>query len=313
LGVPLIVALLSFVVFLRKRKAILFMGAMALISYILSLHSPLWVNNHVTGVPLPSALLAHLPVMQGLSVARLSVFTALFSAGTFAIGIDELWQRLSRRQHFARLSPIASKVIGAIGVAVLCGLVLITLVPRATVSTSVTGPPAVPSFFSSPAVDRIPVGSVVLAYPYVDVESTGFAWALFPAQSAMLDQAVASMRFRLIGGYGWFPSSTGHFGSTSPAALEPQSVQAFFDVAYFGGTPKQRALLTKSNLTRDLRVFFRRYHVETVMITNPLNNWRSVVQRVSAAIGSPSRADGVILWTHVRQRLMASSWSSPHP
>lgn len=297
LGVPLIVGLLSFAVFLRKRKAILFMGAMALISYILSLLSPLRVNKHLTGIPLPSALFAHLPVIQGLSAARLSLFTSLFSAGTFAIGIDELWRRLSRRQRFAWLSPTASKVIGAIGVAVLCGLVIMTLVPRTTISTSAT---EVPSFFSSPAVDKIPAGSVVLTYPYMDSESNIFYWALHPARSAMIDQAVANMRFRLIGGYGWFPRSTGHFGTVTPAALEPQSVQAFFDAA-FGGTLKQRALLTKSNLTRDLRVFFRRYDVQTVIIVNQVEDWRTVVQQVSAAIGSPSRSGGVILWTHVRQ------------
>ena len=163
LGVPLIVVLLSFAVVFRKRRAILFMGAMALISYILSLGSHLWVNKHRTGIPLPSAVLAHLPVIQGLLAARLSLFTSLFVAGTFAIGIDEFWRRLSRRQRFAWLSPTASKVIGAVGVAVLCGLVIITLVPRATVSTSATGPPAVPSFFSSTA--EMPFRLAALSLP----------------------------------------------------------------------------------------------------------------------------------------------------
>ena len=288
------------------------MGAMALISYVLSLGSHLWVNKHQTGIPLPSAVLAHLPVIQGLLPARLSLFTSLFVAGMFAIGIDEFWRRWKRRQRFAWLSPTASKVIGAVGVAVLCGLVIITLVPRATVPTSATGPPVVPSFFSSTAADAIPAGNVVLTYPYVDSQSTSIFWRLFPAQSAMLDRAVAGMRFRLIGGYGWFPSSTGHFGSTSPALLEPQSVQAFFDVSFSGGTSKQRVWLSKSDLTRDLRVFFRD-NVQTVTIVDPLENWRTIVRQVSAAIGSPSRVGGVILWAHVRQRLIASSVSSPHP
>ena len=306
LGVPLIVALLSFAVVFRKRRAILFMGAMTLISYILSLGSHLWVNNHPTGIPLPSAVLAHLPVIQGLLPARLSLFTSLFAAGTFAIGLDEFWRRRSRRQRFAWLSPTASKVIGAVGVAVLCGIVIITLVPRATLPTSATGPPAVPSFFSSTAADAIPAGSVVLTYPYVDSQSTRISWGLFPAQSAMLDQAVAGMRFRLIGGYGWFPSSTGHFGSTSPAVLEPKSVQALFDVAFTGGTPNERALLATRSVPADLRRFLRKYQVMTVII-DPLGDWKMVLGQVSAALGSPTHVGGVVLWSHVQERLRNGS------
>jgi hypothetical protein len=313
LGVPLVLALVSFVVFFRKRRVMLFMGAMALISYILSLGSHLWVNNHQTGIPLPSAVLMHIPVIQGLLPARLSLFTALFTAGIFAIGIDELWRRQSRRRRFAQLSPTTSKVIGAIGVAAVCGLVIITLVPRGTISASATGTSAVPSYFSSSTAQDIPAGSVVLTYPYVDSASTSIRWALFPAHSAMLNQAVAGMRFKLIGGYGWFPSPTGHLGTTSPAVLEPQSVQALFDVALFGGTPRQRALISKSDLTRDLRVFLRTYHVQTVMIVDPIGNWRTIDQRLSAAIGPAARADGVILWAHVKQRLIVTSRSPSHP
>jgi hypothetical protein len=66
------------------------------------------------------------------------------------------------------------------------------------------------------------------------------------------------MRFKLIGGYGWFPSPLGHFGSTNPAFLEPKSVQALFDVAFTGGTPKQRALLATHSVPVDLRRFLRK-------------------------------------------------------
>ena len=71
----------------------------------------------------------------------------------------------------------------------------------------------------------MPAGSVALTYPYVDTESNQFASVFLQNQGAMLDQVVSGMRFKLIGGFGWFPSPSGHFGSTSPAVLEPKSVQ----------------------------------------------------------------------------------------
>jgi hypothetical protein len=70
------------------------------------------------------------------------------------------------------------------------GIVVLALVPDGTIVTSVTGPPEVPSFFSSKAIDTVPAGSVAPIYPYVDSESTGFISAFFPNESAMLNQVV---------------------------------------------------------------------------------------------------------------------------
>ena len=61
LGLPLIIGLICFAVFFHKRRAILFAGAMVLICLILSLGSPLWVDNHRTQIPLPFAVIQHLP------------------------------------------------------------------------------------------------------------------------------------------------------------------------------------------------------------------------------------------------------------
>ena len=301
LGLPLIIALICFAGFLYKRRAILFAGSMVLICFILSLGTPLWVDNHRTQIPLPFAVVLHLPLIQGMLAVRLSLFTSLFAAGMFAIGLDEVWLRLGR-WRLGRLSPTRTRLTSGIGVAFLVGIVVLALVPDATVVASMAGPPEVPSFYSSKAVDTVPAGSVALIYPYVDSESTGFIDAVYPNRNAMLDQVVSGMRFKLIGGYGWFPSPSGHFGSTNPAVLEPKSVQALFDVALVGGTPKQRALLATRSVPADLRRFLRKYHVATVII-DPFSDWKMVVGQVSAALGSPTHVDGVVLWSHVQERL----------
>ena len=307
LGLPLIIVLICFATFLYKRRAILFAGAMVLICLILSLGSPLWVDNHRTQIPLPFAVIQHLPVIQGLLASRLSLFTSLFAAGMFAIGLDELWVRL-RGRRLGRLSAKNTQLAGGLAIALLVGIVVLALVPDGTIVTSMTGPPDVPSFYSSKAIDTVPAGSVALVYPYVDSESTGFISAFHSAQSAMLDQLVAGMRFKLIGGYGWFPSPSGYHGSTNPAVLQPTSVQALFDVAYMGGTPKQRALLATRSVPADLRQFLRKYDVSTVII-DPVDDWKMVVSQVSAALGSPTHVGGVVLWSHIQDRLRIGSAS----
>ncbi len=304
LGLPLIVAVASFVVFFRKRRAILFAATMALIAFVLSLGSHLWVDGRATPIPLPFMVLTHLPAVQGLLAARLSLFTALFVAATFAIGVEELWRRLRQPGRMAWLSPTRSRVWAAVGVAALSVAVAIPLVPDHTSPATRTSPPAVPSFFTSTAVDAIPAKSVVLAYPYPDSQSTGLASIYLTAESVILDQAIASMRFRLIGGYGWFPSPTGPFGTVSPSLLEPQSVQALFDVAFDSGTSAQKALLsTTSNLAADLRAFLRRYEVQTVLIVNPAGDSAMVAHVVTAAIGPPVESGGVTAWFDVKRRL----------
>ncbi len=305
LGLPLIVVVVCFTYFFRKQRAILFAGAMATIALVLSFGPRLGIDAHRTQIILPSALFEHLPALDGFQTGRFALFTDLFVAGMFAIGIDELWKRLRRSRHLARILPRWSMlgrtaVVGAIAVAV-----TLPLVPSQTVQASPTN---VPTFFTSTAVDAIPPGSVVLAYPYPGLYSTTLLSA--DATSIMLDQAVVGMRFKLIGGFGWFPSPIGHDGTTNPALLHPQSVQTFFEVAYCCGTSAQRALLLKSNLTTDLREFLRQYDVQTVIVLAPSP---TVISHVTAAIGQPVESGGLTVWFHVKQRLARVSIVQPPP
>ena len=114
----------------------------------------------------------------------------------------------------------------------------------------------------------------------------------------MLDQAVAGMRFKLIGGYGWFPSQTGVHGTTHPTPLRPKSVEATFDSAFYG-TP----LPPNAHAIAQLRVFLRRFDVQSVIVLPAGANPDLIVSDVTAAIGCPVEPDGVVVWTGVKQRL----------
>ena len=97
------------------------------------------------------------------------------------------------------------------------------------------------AFFTSTAVDAVPSGGVVLAYPYPDLASNvPYALQYRPIVSVMLDQAVSGMRFNLIGGFGWFPSSNGKGSTSYPAPLTPTSVQALFDSVYTGHAAEEQ-------------------------------------------------------------------------
>ena len=277
---------------------------MATIAFALSLGSRLYFDGHQSHVPLPFALIEHLPALNGILATRFSLFTALFASAMFAVGFDELRNRLRQPGRFARLSPRWGIVAGSAVLAAIAGAVAIPLIPS---STRPSVPTHVPAYFTSAAVHSIPPGSVVLAYPYPDLTSTSSLSIFLPTPNVMLDQAVAGMRFRLIGGYGWFPSPTGHFGTTAPALLEPPSVQGLFDVALTGtGTAAQRSEVSKSNLTPDLREFLRKYDVQTVIVIH-LGNATNVIKHVTAAIGPPVESDGVTVWLHVKDRLATVS------
>ena len=319
LGLPLIVLLVCFAVFFRARTMILFTGGMALIAGVLSLGPRLRINGHATGIPLPFAVFDHLPALDGFQTGRFALFTYLFAAGMFAIGIDEFWKRLRRSHHLVRFPPQRRTLWSAAVVGVVVAAVILPLVPSGTQTTS---PIDVPAFFTSAAVDEIPPGSVVLTYPYQDQTSTDVSDYIEtsgapPLHSPMLDQAVTGMRYNLIGGYGWFPSPTGHDGTIGPARLNPQSVQTLFDVALTGAeTPAQRAALSNRNVSKDLRKFLREYNVQTVVVydrrvidhqgqlPSQVGHSASVVSRVTSVIGPPVETDGLSVWFHVRQRLL---------
>ena len=324
LGLPLVVVLACFAAFLRSRREILFAGAMAIIAFVLFLGSSLHIDGHHTSVPLPFALFVHIPALSGFEARRFALYADLFAAAMFAIGIDELWKRAHERPELWRLSRGWSKALGVVALAALMLLVCLPLVPSATQTSS---PANVPAFFASNAVDAIPSGSVVLAYPYPDQTSTDDSAYLQSTigqslHSVMLDQSVAGMRYKLIGGYGWFPSPSGHGGTTSPALLEPQSVQTLFDVALIGverQTLAQRAILAKSTLANELRVFLRKFNVQTVIVSDQLvvshpghapihlGDSSLIISRVTAAIGPPVEIEGLSVWFHVNKRLSPRS------
>jgi hypothetical protein len=153
-------------------------------------------------------------------------------------------------------------------------------------------PTEVPAFFTSPAVARIPAGSVLLAYPY----------PYTPDDQAMLWGAVAGMRFRIIGGQAATPGRDGRTTS-APATLQPPTTEALFLYAMYG-TPRIEGSVPppdRSTLS-SLIDFLTRYQVDTIVM-DPIGEHPGLaVARLAAALGvPPEKVGGVDVWLGVQQ------------
>lgn len=294
LGLPLILLLIVLVAVCWRNRWIRFAAVLAVLTTVLSLGAHLIVDNHVTAVPLPWDALQHLPFADNVIVARLSLYTAMFTSLLLALGITELRSRWRSggsppiRHHRRRFDEkmVRRTWAGAFGV---LGLVtVLSLIPSWPLETA---PTDVPAFFTSEAVNRIPYGSVVLISPYPSVaEVQPQAW-----------QAVAKMRFRIIGGYALVSGVNGD-DTPFPQVLRPTPVQRFLWAKATGGPayPAGPVPADNNELVCQLRAFLLRYRVASVISTAAEAEPGPIDALYNQAMGSPSYAGGgVTAWFDV--------------
>ena len=285
LGVPLLALLAYLGIRFRSDRWIPFCLGLAGATFVLSLGSHLAVDGHQTGVPLPFALLQGVPLLDQMLPARLSLGTAFLVAVALALGLGHLRPTLRRPSAPGpgrRTGPAEAAVLGAVAV-----LALVSLIPRWPDTTVPTG---TPSYFSSPAVDRIPPGSVALVYPYP-----------MPGDNqAMVWQAGTGMRFRLLGGYDLIPNAAGTV-TPYPSRLSPPSVEDF--LVHEAGVPtfyETGPLPGTARLTDDLRQYLVRYDVGTVLVADDTYGAAAVEALVTGALGrGPEHRGGMAVWYDV--------------
>jgi hypothetical protein len=212
---------------------------------------------------------------------------ALFSVIGFAIGLDRFFRDLATH-HLPNLRTR----LADLGVMTLLIAALALMFPLVPLSTQ-----TLPwSSATSSALDAIPSGSVVLAYPF----------PISPWTETMVWQAEDEMRFRLIGGY-ITTQSTPVNGASYPSLLDPKVVEETILKGQFGTNvisgeqrryPKPNP---KADVQRALCTFLSRYKVGAVVF------WKggpyrgvdpSLVHRLfSATMGNPTlvQANGTVL------------------
>ena len=173
LGPPLLL-LSAFVCWRGRRDSIVrWSVSMAAVAALLSLGSRLHIDGHVTGIPLPWALLSRIPVLQDMLPSRLSVYVLLFLSLLVARGLTGLALTLVTR--FAVAAAVAASAV--------------FLWPHRPISTAQQPPQ--PAFFTGDLVRTLPRSSLVVISPTPDsLDPYGMLW-----------QVDAGMRFEILNGY----------------------------------------------------------------------------------------------------------------
>jgi hypothetical protein len=268
LGLPLLALLVVLGVRLRAVPVVRFAAALGVVAWVLSLGTPLHVAGHRTGVPLPGALLAHLPVLENMAAVRFSLYVVLAAALVLAVGLDRL--------HAAgALTPVPTTLA-----ALACVLPLVPAWPYASV------PSGSPAYFTSAAVDRVPRGSVALTYPL----------ARYPASAPMLWQAQAGYRYRTLAGYVITPKPSGA-GTFRGAVTTTERL--LVDAGRGARVPRSGAL--------DARVLLElsQLHVDSVLVVDRVQGSGEVRRYLGALLRRPpdEHRGGVTAWYGVQRSL----------
>ncbi|HWG74426.1 MAG TPA: hypothetical protein VG184_10275 [Acidimicrobiales bacterium] len=270
LGVPavLLVVIGTLVV---RRRAVWVAASLALVGFVISIgsHFRLGIPSLAgfgSSVPLPALRLGQVPLLQDAYPARYTLYIALFASLVIAMTLEALRARLAQRRR-ALVVP-----------AVVAVVTLLPLVPAWPYPSQ--GPVAVPSYFSSAAVDSIPPGSVTVAYPWPDNKDN----------RAQLWQAAADLRFRMPGGYFIVPSGPSHAFSYAPVTL----ASTVLDQLALGPVPSQTPALR-----RRLRDEFGGWKVQSIVVLPPTGAPLAFFTWLTGQ--APGQVSGgVAVWYHLR-------------
>jgi hypothetical protein len=272
LGLPLVALCIGLALRWRRDPAMRLGVSIALVALVASLGPRLGLYGHLTLVPLPEALLGHLPLLDSSIPARFGLEVALGAAIVLAVGVDR------------SLRAWAARPIARAGLLVAGACALACYLPAFPLACAPLPPER--GVLDALRAD-LPSGAVVLSYPY----------ALPPYDEAMLWQALDSMRFTLVGGYVTVPA--GHGGQYWPPLLDPPSVQEAFELDEIGrplhyprpgrSVPSAAALCS----------FAGRYGVDAVVMRlgRLVPQERAVERSLTDAFGAPLRAgSNVLVW-----------------
>jgi len=302
LGAALVILACWLVVHYRRDRRILLAGGLAAVAFVLSLGPALMVAHHLTALPLPFAALGRLPVFEDVLPSRFSLYEQFFVAVVVALGVACASREGAAFAVAADAQPMSPahrkpatgrRTAGQLLVVVLAVAALVSLVPDWPTPTKPVSA-SLPAFFTSAAADKIPEGSVVLAYPL----------AVTPEDQAMLWQETDHFRWRLIGGYALIPNRHG-LVTPKPPVLAPAAVQTFLEwEAVDGrGLRARRPPRLDRRLVAELRLYIRRYGIDTVVL-DPIGGRSSVVRALfERALGPPKVEGGVYCWFDTAARV----------
>ena len=255
LGLPMMALLVAL---WRSRPAgpSRFVCVMAAVTAVLTLGPVLRLGPLDTHIPLPEAILAHIPGLQALLPVRLSVDLDLFAALAFALYLDPLSRRAIDR--WPRVLVLLTAA---------CWLPTLT-------APSLAAP--LPRFFTS---SQSSAWGVLLVLPVAENANSDLP---------MLWQAASNMRFAMPEGYYHVPRMGG--GSIFGPAFTPFT--AALTNIFLGDTPP----VIIPTLRRDGRAYLRTHHVTAVVAGPEPHRRRAVEFVSAVLMQAPVTSGGVEIW-----------------
>jgi hypothetical protein len=265
-GLPLLVLLVATAVRWRRRPLVLWASVLAAAVAVLSFGPHPHVLGHVLDVvPLPWLLLGATPVLAQALPSRLMGYFYLLAGILLAVFVS-------------RAIPSPRPLAVRLPAAALVALSLLLLAPQATPWVT---PHVDAAFFTSPAVRRIPAGSVALVVP----------WAGPGDPNAMSWQAEAGYRYRMPEGYALHPAPDGEVAFGPPRSATSDVLEAI----ELGEGPPARTDALRRSLAADLAG----WQVRTVVV-GPMPHEDQAVATLAWVMGRPpERVDGVWVWWDV--------------
>jgi hypothetical protein len=258
LGIPLLAGVAAAALAGWRRLAVRVGAVLTGALIVLSLGAHLFVANHDTGVPLPWALLAHLPLAADVLPARFGLLVPLAAAAALAGGADALR---------ARAGPVPAGLLAA--------ACLVPLLPRPLPVAPVPATP--PALAAAQAV--VPDGATVLYVPVPTAnETVPLRW-----------QVAAGLRFRIVGGYFIGPAPGGQAYVDGPG---PGPLTGLLVDVQGGAAPARPAAAERARLAADLA----RLRIGTVLL-GPGPREPALRRQLVLLFGPPTRArDDVAVW-----------------
>jgi hypothetical protein len=252
---------------------------------LLSLGPRLALGGHLTSIPLPFALLIHLPLVQNLLPSRISFEVDACLAAVLAFGLDDIRRRSSRIDDDEPPVRVRPAFVWAL---VTLGVLLVTQLPQWP--------------YSSQPVQALPP-KVRLAVPPGDPVAITYPFATSAFTEPMVWQAEDDFAFRLVGG---FAAHRGTYGTKTPEPnpMKPPELMEFLEVqqehftyAYYA--PPLEPVTPE--LVSETAAALERNRVRIVLIDRTAHGAAPVVQLFRRALGPRSVTIGhFVMWTSRR-------------
>jgi hypothetical protein len=338
LGLPLLVLLCYFVIRYRRVALVATAAVIGLVAFVIGLGAKLTVHGKVVGIPLPFAVFTHLPVLQNLEPARMSLYVQLAAAVIVAAGLDRTWahgwRRASRTAAHGRPSPADSLVRTAVPAAgkdqrpvplrAAAGLGDMPAPGDPGPPGRCDGPPdrhpgwvrpvvvaAVGLIALLPLVPRLPIHTYPLHIPryFASTEVREvppgavvltFPFELAPRNDAMMWQAASGMRFRVLGGDVFVPGNV----VRSTWHPLPQGPPVLAQVLEAGQYPEIPPPPVTASAVAAIRQLCARSHVAVVFVDRKTQFGYDFDLLVHRALGTSGRVEGGLsVWLNVQRDL----------